>query len=102
MNVAVLWDIENVPLKVGTNQVNLLIEYIHNQGRLIRAEAIGDLSNTSIKNQSIALRDAGFDLFHSPNDGQNSSDIILINRGMSFLFNENINSFTLISGDAHF
>jgi uncharacterized LabA/DUF88 family protein len=104
MNIAILWDIENVTPPAGTNYVQAVIDAVSKDGRLSYAMAFGDWNNGSIRNAAYELSVNNFELIHTPHKHKkNSADMSLIANGVELIFKyPHIDKFVLISGDGDF
>jgi hypothetical protein len=103
MNVAILWDIENVTPPTNTNYIQSVLDTVGQDGRISYAMAFGDWNKDSIKNIAHELSTNNFELIHIPKSGKNSSDMSLVAYGVELIFKyPHVERFVLISGDGDF
>jgi len=103
MNVAILWDIENVTPPTGTDYIQTIIDAVTENGKPSYAMAFGDWNKESIKKVAYELSSCSFELIHLPRSKKNSADMSLVAHGVELIFQyPHINRFVLVSGDADF
>ena len=103
MNIAILWDIENVTPPRGTNYIQLIVDTISEEGKISYATAFGDWNRSHIKNIAAELAANSFELIHVPAARKDSSDMSMVAHGVELIFQyPHIDKFVLITGDADF
>lgn len=103
MNIAILWDIENVIPPRGTNYIQLITDTISEQGKISHAMAFGDWNRPHIKNIASELAANSFELIHIPTSKKNSSDMSMVAHGVELIFQyPHIDKYVLITGDGDF
>jgi len=105
MNVAILWDIENVTPPAGTDYIQKIIDAVTESeyGKPSYAMAFGDWNKETIRKIAGELASCSFELIHLPRSKKNSADMSLVAYGVELIFQyPHISRYVLVSGDADF
>ncbi|MCM1321685.1 MAG: NYN domain-containing protein [Bacteroides sp.] len=104
MNMAILWDIENVTPPSGSNYVQNIIDKLSSDGKISYAMAFGDWSKQN-KKLATDLAANSFELIHVPHlrNIKDSADMSMVAHGVELIFQyQHIDRYVLITGDADF
>ena len=109
VNLAVLWDVENVTPSADSLFVEGLLEYARQIGNIASAVAIGNGSSTINNTLAVNISEKGFELIHLPQPEEkskrrkNSSDFVLITKATEMIFQyPHIKIYILLTGDIDF
>ncbi len=109
VNLAVLWDVENVTPSADSLFVDGLLEYARQIGNISSAVAIGNWSSSINNTLAVNISEKGFELIHLPQPDEksrrrkNSSDFVLITKATEMIFQyPHIKTYVLLTGDIDF
>jgi len=109
VNLAVLWDVENVTPSADSFFVDGLLEYARQIGNISSAVAIGNWSSSINNTLAVNISEKGFELIHLPQPEEknrrrkNSSDFVLITKATEMIFQyPHIKTYILLTGDIDF
>ena len=105
VNLAVLWDVENVTPSADSLFVEGLLEYARQIGNISSAVAIGNWSSSINNTLAVNISEKGFELIHLPQPDEksrrkkNSSDFVLITKATEMIFQyPHIKTYVLLTG----
>jgi len=109
VNLAILWDVENVTPSADSFFVEGLLEYARHIGNISSAVAIGNWSSSINNTLAVNISEKGFELIHLPQPEEknkrkkNSSDFVLITKATEMIFQyPHIKTYILLTGDIDF
>ncbi len=109
VNLAILWDVENVTPSADSLFVEGLLEYARQMGNIASAVAIGNWSSSINNTLAMNISEKGFELIHLPQPEEknrrrkNSSDFVLITKATEMIFQyPHIKIYILLTGDIDF